>query len=153
MQKIGWTTPSLSICFLNGRCAQSAFLKNCRRASTLDIFKNLRFFDWNIMAGLGPDFRIFKSGSGPDFIYLVCVIYCCVWVRNWILSNKSGNVSGSGFYQHLFSWTCKVFGPGFGPDFSLLFPANTVCVRSFANGTDGTPMPSEVLPLAVIRYH
>ena len=24
---------------------------------------------------LGPDFRIFKSGSGPDFIYLVCVIH------------------------------------------------------------------------------
>ena len=89
------------------------------------------------MAGLGLDFRIFKSGSGPDFIYLLCVIYCCVRVRNWILSNKSGNVSGSGFYQHLFSWTCKVFGPGFGPDFSLLLPANTACVRSFANGTDG----------------
>ena len=105
------------------------------------------------MAGLGPDFRIFKSWSGPDFIYLVCVIYCCVRVRNWILSNKSGNVSGSGFYQHLFSWTYKVFGPGFGPDFSLLLPANTACVRSFANGTDGIPMPSEVLPLAVTRYH
>ena len=66
MQKIGWTTPSLSLFFLNGRCAQSAFLKNCRRARTLDIYKNLRLFDWNIMAGLGPDFRIFKSGSGPD---------------------------------------------------------------------------------------
>ena len=102
---------------------------------------------------LGPDFRIFKSGSGSDFIYLVCVIYCCVRLRNWILSNKSGTVSGSGFYQHRFSWTCKVFGPGFGPDFSRLLLANTACVRSFANGTNCIPMPSEILPLAVIGYH
>ena len=103
------------------------------------------------MAGLGSDFRIFKSGSGPDFIYLVCVIYCCVWVRNWILSNKPGTCPHPDSTN--ISWTCKVFGPGFGPDFSLLLPANTACVRSFANDTDGIPMPSEVLPLAVIRYH
>ena len=39
------------------------------------------------MAGLGPDFRIFKSGSGPDFIYLVCVIYIAV------------SRSGTGYYR------------------------------------------------------
>ena len=43
MQKIGWTTPSLSIFVLNGRHARA-----------MDIFKNLRLFDWNIMAGLRP---------------------------------------------------------------------------------------------------
>ena len=36
---------------------------------------------------------------------------------------------------------------------SRLLPANTACVRSFAYGTNGIPVPSEVLPLAVIGYH
>ena len=62
-------------------------------------------------------------------------------------------MSGSRFYEHRFSWTCKVFGPGFGPDYYRLLPANTACVQSFANGTNGIPMPPEVLPLAVIGYH
>ena len=102
---------------------------------------------------LVPDFRICKSGSGPDFVYLVRVIYCCTRVRNWILSNKSGTVSGSGFYQHLFSWTCKVLVQDLVPTFPVCPRRIQRAFGVLPRDTDGIPIPSEVLPLAVIGYH
>ena len=83
------------------------------------------------------------------YIYLVRVIYCCVRVRNWILSIKSGTVSGSGFFRHLFSWTCKVL-------VLVLVPKFPVCSRRIQRAfgvLPMVPMPSEVLSLAVIGYH
>ena len=45
MQKIGWTTPSLSIFFFKWSArTDSAFLKNCYHACALDIFKKSQAF-------------------------------------------------------------------------------------------------------------
>ena len=83
---------------------------------------------------LGPDFMILSPVPGRILsIYLVrvrvCILYILVFGSGTGYYRKSPGPCPTPFFMDLQS-----FGPGFGPDFSRLLPANTI--SRFDNSVD-----------------